>query len=242
MQDEEVFRRRHLPHWDVPGATYFVTTCLAGSIPARGLLDLRQYRKELEARPRPAEVSAEEWELRLAKLEFARVDRWLDDEPAVRHLENCQLAAVVCDALHHFAGERYDLLAYVVMPSHMHWVFRPRDEWITAANLDGRTAREAICHSVKRHSALECNRILRLKGTFWQDESYDHWIRDIDELMRCIEYVENNPVKAGLVKQAADWRFSSAFDRAKTGTPIGTPSGRVGQVSQPVLRDRRAGA
>ena len=42
----EIFRRRHLPHWDVPGATYFVTACLADSIPAQGLLSIR----ELEAR------------------------------------------------------------------------------------------------------------------------------------------------------------------------------------------------
>jgi len=37
---KEMFRRRRLPHWDVPGATYFITSCLEGSIPAQGLLDL----------------------------------------------------------------------------------------------------------------------------------------------------------------------------------------------------------
>ncbi|HJZ91335.1 MAG TPA: hypothetical protein VKE40_10720 [Gemmataceae bacterium] len=223
MRNEEVFRRRHLPHWDIPGATYFVTACLGGSIPAQGLLDLRRYRKQLDARPRPAEVSEEEWELRLAKLEFARVDRWLDDEPAVRHLEREELATEVRDAFYHFAGDRYDLLAYVVMPSHVHWVFRPRDEWMAAANPDRRTARESICHSLKRHTALQCNGLLRLKGAFWQDESYDHWLRDVDELLRCIEYTENNPVKARLVQRPSDWRWSSAYDRALNGTRFGDP-------------------
>jgi hypothetical protein len=37
---EEKFRRRRLPHWDLSGATYFITACLAGSIPAQGLLDI----------------------------------------------------------------------------------------------------------------------------------------------------------------------------------------------------------
>jgi hypothetical protein len=51
----EVIRRRNLPHWDVPTAAYFVTTCLKGSIPARGLLDLESYREELARRARPAD-------------------------------------------------------------------------------------------------------------------------------------------------------------------------------------------
>lgn len=37
---DEKFRRRHLPHWDMPGATYFITSCLDSSIPAEGLLDI----------------------------------------------------------------------------------------------------------------------------------------------------------------------------------------------------------
>jgi putative transposase len=223
MPAEEVFRRRHLPHWDVPGGTYFVTSCLAGSIPARGLLDLVRYRKQLESRPRPGDVTPDDWQMRLAKLEFARLDRWLDEEPAVRHLADLAVAAAVRDCLYHFAGKRYDLLAYVVMPSHVHWIFRPRDEWMAGANLGRRTAREAICHSVKRHSALLCNDTLGLHGAFSQDESYDHWVRDIDELIRCIAYVENNPVKAGMTERAEEWRFSSAFDRASTGVRIGEP-------------------
>jgi type I restriction enzyme R subunit len=82
-----LFRRRDLPHWDVPGGTYFVTTCLEGSIPARGLLDLARYRQDLEARERPADVSEGEWDFRRAKLEFARLDEWIDREPAARWLE-----------------------------------------------------------------------------------------------------------------------------------------------------------
>ncbi len=127
---EGLFRRRRLPHWDVEDGIYFVTTCLEGSIPAQGLLDLRRYRDELDKRPRPADVSAEEWELRLHKLMFARFDEEIDLRPAVRHLEIAELATVVRDGLYHFAGERYDLLAYVVMPSHFHWVFHPREAWV----------------------------------------------------------------------------------------------------------------
>jgi putative transposase len=130
------------------------------------------------------------------------------------------------------------------MPSHFHWVFEPLPAWVAtfdpvgqvskpAANNDDaassrsiepastRTARERIMHSVKLHSARECNRLLGRRGRFWQDESYDHWVRDVDELERLIQYVEYNPVRAGLCESPEAWAFSSAFDRVKLGLELG---------------------
>src|SRR5215203_3250890 len=104
----ETFRRRQLPHWDVPGATYFVTTCLAGSLPAMGLADLHKYRTELSKRTRPDEIEPDEWDIRIQKLIFSRTDNWLDSEPAVRHLSDQDLAQVVQDALLYHADDRCD--------------------------------------------------------------------------------------------------------------------------------------
>ena len=225
---------RNLPHWNFPGAVYFVTACLAGSIPARGLLDISRYRASLLQRPRPEKVSLPEWELRRWKLVFARRDEWLDLRPAVRYLADERLAKVVQDALYHFAGERYDLLSYVVMPSHIHWVFRPRPEWEQSLGQAAaeRSPRERILHGLKRHCALEGNRLLDRQGAFWQDESYDHCPRDEDELERIIHYVEENPVKAGFVTTPEAWPFSSAKDRREWGLEFGQPLLRplVGQV------------
>ena len=64
------------------------------------------------------------------KRAFARTDAWLDHQPAVQHLRDPRLAQVVVDALYYFAGQRYDLLGFVVMPSHVHWVFQPLEAWI----------------------------------------------------------------------------------------------------------------
>ena len=83
MHTSELIRRRRLPHWDVPTAAYFVTTCLDGSIPAQGLLDLQDFRTDLERRPRPAGLKEEEWQLTKWKLAFARTDQWLDRAAAV---------------------------------------------------------------------------------------------------------------------------------------------------------------
>ncbi len=229
MNPTEVIRRRNLPHWDMPGAAYFLTTCLEGSIPAQGLLDLDNYRTELQRRPRPQSKTEQQWAEDRWKLAFARTDCWLDQEPACRHLEDPQLARIVVDALYHFAAQRYDLLAFVVMPSHYHWVFQPCERWIAERKESKRTPREEIIHSINRFTALECNRVLGRQGTFWQHESYDHWIRDVDELERIIHYIENNPVKASLVSSAELWPFSSAHDRKVLSREFGEPLWR--QVS-----------
>ena len=97
-------RRRRLPHLDVEGATYFVTACLEGSLSAQGLLDVAAYRDELQARPRPAELSELDWEMQRDKLVFARRDYYLDHEPGSRWLERDDLASQVTSSLRHFDG------------------------------------------------------------------------------------------------------------------------------------------
>ena len=216
----EQFRRRRLPHWDVPGATYFVTACfvtacLDGSIPARGLLEIAEYRQSLEQRPRPEAMTEEDWRHHRSKLVFGRMEEWLDERPVVRHLEQPALAEIVMAALRHFDGDRYELFAFVVMPSHFHWVFRPLVRWVESlgADADTRTPRERIMHSVKRFAANQCNQFLGQTGRFWQGESYDHWVRDEDELERIIDYVELNPVKGRIARGRESYEYSSAFRR-----------------------------
>ncbi len=69
-----------------------------------------------------------------------------------------------------------------------------------------------LLQALKGSSAREANRILRRTGErFWQAESYDHWVRDESEYGRIARYIEENPVKAGLVGRAADYRWSSAW-------------------------------
>jgi putative transposase len=230
MEQHGRIRTRRLPHWDLPGATYFVTTCLAGSIPAKGLLEIAQLRAALVSR---RSECAETPETERWKRVFSASDCWLDEHPAVQHLSKPDLATIVADACYFWVGHRYDLLAYVVMPSHLHWVFRPMEVVGQVANLPEerqlanlpriRSPREKIMHTLKLHTAKECNRRLGRRGKFWQDESYDHCVRDDGELERIIHYVEHNPVKAGLTDKAERWPFSSARDRAATNVLLGQP-------------------
>ena len=214
-----LFRQRWLPHWDVDDGTYFVTACLEGSISSQGIGELRRFRDELENRLAPVGMSLEAWNTMKHKLVFARMDELLDGNPAVRHFDDQRLADEVRKSMYHFAGERYSILAWCIMPSHFHWVFHPLSDWCQSliSTGDRRSPREIIMHSIKSFTSNQCNRLLQSSDKFWQQESYDHWIRDEDELWRVIGYVEQNPVNAGLVTAAEQWRFSSAFDRREWG-------------------------
>ncbi|MFH0990568.1 MAG: hypothetical protein V1799_11195 [bacterium] len=61
---------------------------------------------------------------------------------------------------------------------------------------------------LKWNTALKANKLLHRHGAFWQDESYDHVIRDSDELERTVWYVLNNPVKARLVESWDQWPWT----------------------------------
>ena len=64
-----------------------------------------------------------------------------------------------------------------------------------------------IMHSLKRYTAAKANKILGRKGAFWQHESYDHVIRSQEEFDKIINYIQQNPVKAGLVKNWREWKW-----------------------------------
>ena len=90
------------------------------------------------------------------------------------------------------------------MPNHVHVLLTPKVELST------------ITQRLKGSTAREINKLHHQLGrTFWQAESYDHWARDEDEMLRIIHYIENNPVTARLCKLAANWQFSSARYRNK---------------------------
>ena len=103
------------------------------------------------------------------------------------------------DSLRHFHGVRYQLLAWVVMPNHVHVLFTPLGApmW-------------RIVDAWKGYTAKAANALLKRKGRFWQAGYWDTWMRDAGHELRTVRYVEDNPVKAGLVRVAREWSWSSA--------------------------------
>jgi len=195
-----VHSRGYLPHVKREGASYFITFRLADSLPKEVLL--RFEREQAEALRRlPANASGEQVgeihrELR------RKVERYLDRGVGECHLRRSEIADMIAEALRHFHNEQYLLDDWVVMPNHVHVILWPMPNFTLSEILKSR----------KRHTAREANLFLRRTGkTFWQRESYDHWIRNDDEKARIRRYIRMNPVNAQLCQAPEDWRWSSAW-------------------------------
>jgi putative transposase len=131
---------------------------------------------------------------------FLEQDRLLDratDGPT--WLRQPETAGCVMDCLRGNADGGHELHAFVVMPNHVHILITPR---IDLAK---------ITRAMKRKSARQANAILGRTGQpFWQDESFDHWIRHPQQFGKVKSYIERNPVRAGLVTTPEQWPYSSA--------------------------------
>jgi len=178
--------RGFLPHFDDEGFTQFITFRLADSMPQSVL---EKWREEL------AQDDITDADLR------RRIERYLDQNFGEGHLRVERIAAMVQETLLKWDGERYRLIAWVIMPNHAHILLRP---------INGTVVSE-IMHSIKSFTAHEANRILERKGQFWAKEYFDRYIRDLRHFASTIAYIENNPVKARLCRSAEEWPYGSAY-------------------------------
>ena len=102
-----------------------------------------------------------------------------------------------------------DLFAWVIMSNHVHALLMPQKPLAD------------VTRAIKKTSARRANLILGRTGLpFWQDESFDHWVRNDREFDKLKRYIEENPVKAGLVEAPTEWPWSSAS--------LSLPHGRSG--------------
>ena len=128
------------------------------------------------------------------------IEAHLDDGHGACLLSNPKIAQLIMHTLKTFDGERYVLHDWVVMPNHVHLVIEPR----------GEHSLSDILHSLKSYTATEANRALGRQGPFWQHESYDRLLRDQKEFDRCVQYVQQNPVKAKLAAAAEEYAYGRA--------------------------------
>jgi REP element-mobilizing transposase RayT len=204
------FYYRNLPHWHPPGRSIFLTWRLHGSLPQTVINQLRVTRHQLSKR---TTLITGGWtnDKRLVEYKrlFAKVDAILDKaKTGPLWLKQTDIAELVQRALIDKYAHLYTLWAYVVMANHLHVLLKPKNG----------SAIGSITKYLKGNTAREANRLLNRTGQpFWQDESFDHWSRDRTEFFRIVDYIENNPVKAGLVKDAEDWIWSSAAERKRRG-------------------------
>jgi REP element-mobilizing transposase RayT len=208
----KIFYRRHLPHWQPQDAVFFVTFRLKNSLPYEIIESLREERghakvslntllecERTHQNTLDDQRYFERWEEYLNRTDFG--PRWLSQP---------EIAGIVKEALHYRDGKVFDLHAYCIMSNHVHVVFEPlsRSEWHSDLQHSNPMPLNKIMQSLKRHTARQANIILGREGAFWQDKSYDRAIRNNEECIRTVNYVLENPAKAGLVSQWEKWPWT----------------------------------
>jgi REP element-mobilizing transposase RayT len=98
---------------------------------------------------------------------------------------------------HHFL-----LTAWVFLPDHWHAILFPRFP-LTISR---------VMESIKVGSTLRINVSRKKSGLLWQPRFFDRALRSVKEYYEKVEYIHLNPVRAGLVKRAEDWPWSSVYD------------------------------
>jgi len=172
--------RGYLPPLKRAGATYFVTFRLADSLPheAREQMAYR-FRAQHETVKESDVETADEAARRAAqRAVFVRMKAWLDAGAGSCLLGEPGAAELMAGALRHFAGVRYGLHAWVVMPNHVHVLVEPMGEYLLGD----------IVGSWKQFVARRVGQWGKQAetGPFWQRESYDRWARDDTERTRIV--------------------------------------------------------
>ena len=130
------------------------------------------------------------------------IDKYEDSGVGQCFMRDERVAQIVKDALFYYDGNKYKIIAWCIMPNHVH---------ILIEVFNGISLSEII-HSWKSYSANQINKLLNRTGQVWMMEYFDRYIRDYDHFEKVINYIHNNPVKVGLVKSPSEYRWSSAYD------------------------------
>ena len=185
------YSRGYLPHFDGGEILQFVTLHLKDALPVKVI---------------------ERWKMELArekddvkqKILFRKCEKYLDAGYGECFLKIEVVAELVKNSLLYFDGNKYKLAGWVIMPNHLHLLFKPLNE----------TSLTNIMHSFKSFTSQKANQLLNRKGKFWQEDYFNRFIRNYEHFEKTLNYIELNPVKAGLCEKAADWKYSSAYRSA----------------------------
>jgi REP element-mobilizing transposase RayT len=178
--------RGYLPHLDAANELQAVTFRLADALPRKVV---ERWKHELLI----IEVNKDQ-------LLRQKIFRYEDAGYGSCVLRIPEVAEIIQTALLHFDGQRYRLLEWVIMPNHVHVLIHCQAGFPLGD----------IVRSWKTFSSREINRVLERTGKLWSTDYHDRYVRDLDHLTNIRAYIRNNPVKAGLCKEASDWPWSSA--------------------------------
>ncbi len=189
--------RRNLPHWRQEGATYFVTFHLHDSMPKDAVRRLEEKRQKwLEARGIGRETDPKEAYRTLGKSDRFLYQKFInrsredviDAGYGACYLKSEQIARQLAHDILLDDGSAMHVGDFVIMPNHVHLLLVPVNREL-----------ELCMKRIKGRSATICNRLLGRTGSFWQTDSFDHIVRNLEQLNKYRRYIADNPNKAGIV-------------------------------------------
>ncbi|MFA6293119.1 MAG: transposase, partial [Victivallales bacterium] len=187
------FRRRNLPHWRVAARPYFVTIRLKNSIPRNRLIEIKGLSEKIKSDDNNEVI------LDIQRKQFIKMEQILDSQQDNRFLENPEIAEMIIAAYMMVeARTMWRIATAVVMPNHLHLLMVGEKANCTL---------DDCLKLLKGYTGRKANQILGGNGAFWCSEYFDHWCRTPEKVENSQKYIINNPVKAGLVNKAEDYRW-----------------------------------
>ena len=180
--------RGRLPHWEKEEGLYFITFHLGDSLPRQALHEMVERNRIFAAAKSVGAPLTPAQEVFTAKYSQKRIEEYFDRGSGDCFLKDPRVADATAQALRFWHGRRYRLVAWCIMPTHVHVICH----LLPGENLSD------VLRGWKVYSAREANRILGRRGRFWRREYYDRLIRGDGELQRAAQYVLSNPERAGL--------------------------------------------
>ncbi|MCC5807418.1 MAG: transposase [Opitutales bacterium] len=184
------FWRNDLPHWEIEEGTYFFTIRCAESLPKEALQGIAEIHRSMNA----VEPASEAFRLQQRRY-FRTLEKYLDAGTGFCPFRDARCCVLVREALASLTEDGWIVRHFVLMPNHLHALI---DTTQDAAPM------KAVWRAWKGRTAREANRLLGRTGPFWQRDWFDRWMRD-PAAPRVVDYIRNNPVKAGLVQQWEDY-------------------------------------
>jgi REP element-mobilizing transposase RayT len=195
--------RGYLPHCDKPGLVQLITFRLWDSMPSslRGEWEHLLAINVRSNAPRSTSDDATRAGAQSIALREQRIklEEYLDRGLGECFLRDPRIASLAEAVLLHHHGQRFQMLAWVIMPNHVHALIEV-----------GPTPLSKIVQNWKSIVAVEANKLIGRTGRFWQPEYWDRFMRDEEQTRKAIHYIENNPVKAKQCRTPEEWPFSSA--------------------------------
>jgi putative transposase len=213
MSNQRDFYRRSLPHFQPIGGVFFVTFRLNGTIPSIVAAKLKEEFRIQKKLITNSDIKDNAFFQSLDDLKrkhFLSFENWLEkaENNSITWLDQQENAEAVKKQLHRHDGNYYDLIAYTIMPNHVHILINTSVQLHEEYWLDDEfhfVQLERIMKNIKGPCAIDINRNLHRTGKVWQRESFDHLVRNEISFDRIVRYILNNPVKSHFVDQWQHW-------------------------------------